>query len=293
MDNATARALCALNNEFYAREAVSFSATREAPWPGWRRVLEAMVARRDNDTDDSLFLVDVACGNMRFERFLDAEYPGNFRSIAVDSCDQLALDALKARDFRSGEVDYTHVDVVEQLLDTGARGLALSLGAKNADATVVFGFMHHIPGEKNRTNFLRALLDTVRSGGVAAVSLWRFMDDERLAKKAHGATVRAKSLVADAVSGRVPLDEGAGRTPFAEEAARSPLFAVDFAQFEAGDYLLGWQDDAAAFRYCHSFDDAEIARLIDSVSNATMLIDRFTADGKAGNLNEYLVFRKR
>ena len=283
MDNATARALCALNNEFYAREAASFSATREAPWPGWRRVLEAMVARRDKDAGDRLLLVDVACGNMRFERFLDAEYPGNFRSIAVDSCDQLALDALEACDFKSGEVDYTHVDVVKQLLDGGARGLALSLGAKNADATVAFGFMHHIPGEKNRTNFLRALLDTVRPGGVAAVSLWRFMDDERLAAKAHEATERAKSLVTDAVSGRTSLDDG---------MARSPLFAVDFMQFEEGDYLLGWQNDATAFRYCHSFSDREIEALVSSVAGRASLVDRFSADGKSGRLNEYLVFRK-
>ena len=318
MDNATARTLCALNNEFYAREAMSFSATREVPWPGWRRVLGAIAAAQleldsssralfssrvsdekcesahpagasscsecDNDADDSLFLVDVACGNMRFERFLNEEYPHEFLALAVDSCDRLALDALKTCDFDRSEVSYTHIDVIEQLLDGGTKGLAFSLGTKSADATVAFGFMHHIPGEENRTSFLRALLDTVRSGGIVAVSLWRFMDDERLAKKAHEATVRARSYVADAVSGRAPLDE---------EMARSSLFAVDFTQFEAGDYLLGWRDDVAAFRYCHSFNDAEIARLIDSVSNAATLIDRFTADGKTGNLNEYLVFGRK
>ena len=317
MNEATVRALCALNNEFYAKEAASFSATREAPWDGWRRVLEAIAAARTRagsserasfsscaldgeresicpgrapfcsthgtDADDCLFLVDVACGNVRFERFLDAEYPGDFCAIAVDSCDDLALSALRACDFGKGDVAFHHVDVIETLLDGGAQGLALSFGAKSADTAVGFGFMHHIPGEENRADFLEALLKAVRPGGVVAVSLWRFMDDERLAAKAHETTERAKSLVMDAVSGRTALDDG---------MARSPLFAVDFMQFEEGDYLLGWQNDATAFRYCHSFSDREIEALISSLAGRAGLVDRFVADGKSGRLNEYLVFRK-
>lgn len=317
MNEATVRALCALNNEFYAKEAASFSATREAPWDGWRRVLRHVAAARaraglgerasfssctsdgerepicsggapfcpahGNDADDCLSLVDVASGNMRFERFLDAEYPGDFCAIAVDSCDDLALSALRACDFGKGDVAFHHVDVIETLLDGGVRGLALSFGTKSADAAVGFGFMHHIPGEENRVSFLEALLKAVRPGGVVAASLWRFMDDERLAAKAHEATDRAKSLAADAISGRISLDE---------ETARSPLFAVDFMQFEEGDYLLGWQNDTAAFRYCHSFSNREIEALVSSVAGRASLVDRFSADGKSGRLNEYLVFRK-
>lgn len=352
MDVATARALCALNNEFYAREASSFSATREAPWPGWRRVLRCIVAAQGDEgisrggtfasgcqafdwrgegggdsrpsrigfeacTDgavpgstaskvrgraSTLSVLDVACGNMRFERFLDAEYPGEFLSLAVDSCDRLALDALSAYVFERAEVSYTHIDAIERLLDGGVQGLAFSLGTKSADAAVGFGFMHHIPGGENRVNFIRALLETVRPGGIVAVSLWRFMDDERLAKKAREATDRAQSYVTDAVVGHTPLDDGtdcvlpderAGRASLDEESARSPLFAIDFTQFEAGDYLLGWQNDTAAFRYCHSFSDEEIETLILSVGDRAHLIDRFTADGKAGNLNEYLVFCRK
>lgn len=44
MRNETIRALIELNNRFYSEHAASFSSTRQAPWPGWTRMLEA--ARR-------------------------------------------------------------------------------------------------------------------------------------------------------------------------------------------------------------------------------------------------------
>lgn len=37
MDTTTAQALIALNNRFYRDNAASFSATRSAPWEGWKQ----------------------------------------------------------------------------------------------------------------------------------------------------------------------------------------------------------------------------------------------------------------
>ena len=45
MNEATARALAAINTDFYRDHAAEFSATRTAPWPGWER-LAARAARR-------------------------------------------------------------------------------------------------------------------------------------------------------------------------------------------------------------------------------------------------------
>ena len=47
-----------------------------------------------------------------------------------------------------------------------------------------------------------------------------------------------------------------------------------------------------AYRYCHSFADSEIESLIADVANCALLVDRFKADGRTGDSNEYLVFRR-
>ena len=63
-------------------------------------------------------------------------------------------------------------------------------------------------------------------------------------------------------------------------------------QLEEGDYLLGWNDAPGTYRYCHSFDDSEIESLIAGVASNAHLVNRFRADGRANDSNEYLVFRR-
>ena len=98
------------------------------------------------------------------------------------------------------------------------------------------------------------------------MSFWRFLDDERLARKAHEATARARI-----------------------ELAR----AFDWTRLDAGDRLLGWQDRTDVFRYAHSFSDAEIDALIASLGDRAELIARFRSDGRSDALNEYIVLRAR
>ena len=66
MDTKFAQMLCQLNNDFYRDQAVSFSDTRHAKWPGWERCLKA-VSSVFLDQSNSVVL-DVACGNLRFEK---------------------------------------------------------------------------------------------------------------------------------------------------------------------------------------------------------------------------------
>lgn len=315
MELGTAHALCALNNEFYRRQSESFSATREASWTGWERVLASISqascggmepASSGVSRADRLRVLDVACGNFRFERFLAAKYEGAFYALGVDSCDAMALSALEGRDFGEGSVDYLHADVVGRLLEGDRRDGIFGLSARKEgsvefDVVVSFGFMHHIPGKRNRLALLRALVEAVRPGGIVAVSLWRFMDDERLARKARAITERVREGAAPKDEEAAPKDEGAalmdeGAAPKGSEADADPSGTMtprlDLSDFECGDYLLGWKGDSSALRYCHHFDDAEISSLISCVSGAAMLLDRFSADGKSGRLNEYLVFRR-
>ncbi|MDO5024875.1 MAG: class I SAM-dependent methyltransferase, partial [Slackia piriformis] len=133
MDTKTAEILCKTTADFYRAQAASFSATRTAPWHGWVRCVDVMaealgVAGRGVPSDaraqfsaveDSgcegavltgcatFSVFDLACGNLRFERFLEEALPdASLRIYAVDSCDELVASA----DGPSAPVTYESAD---------------------------------------------------------------------------------------------------------------------------------------------------------------------------------------
>lgn len=261
MDTATARALIELDTAFYRAHAESFSATRQAPWQGWRQV--AGLLRDRARTAGALSVLDLACGNLRFERFLSAELAGCTLAFhAVDNCPEL-VDAPAAE----SAVRLHTVDILGKLL-AGNDPLA---GIPRRDVAVCFGFMHHVPGFELRRAVLDALVDHTEPGGVVAISFWQFMHDERLARKARATT---EAHVAELPGGPCPAVPGG-------------------AALETGDYLLPWQDSEHALRYCHHFDDAEIDRLVATLpAGAVREIARFSADGRSGDLNRYLILER-
>ena len=235
--------------EFYARVAASFSATRGGAWPGWERVLEA--AR--SCMSDGMRVLDLACGNLRFERFL-AERAGAADVLAVDGCEALATDL-------PAGVRWRELDIASALLEEGA--LAASLGEEGFDLAVCFAFAHHLPLAEQRARLVAELASCLRPGGCAALSFWQFADDERLLAKAREASSRGRlalGLSADALG--------------------------------ENDYLLGWADERDAFRFCHHFTEDEIDALVSAAPFADE-IARFSADGREGSLNRYVVLAKR
>ncbi len=62
---------------------------------------------------------------------------------------------------------------------------------------------------------------------------------------------------------------------------------------DEGDYLMGWQNQEGLARYCHSFSDAEIDRLVSLVAPQACEQERFWADGKSDSLNCYVVLAVR
>ncbi len=230
----TARRLSDLTTQFYARSAASFSATRQSPWKGWERLIE--VCQIDGRADKRpLHVLDLACGNLRFERFL-AERVGTVRAWAYDNCDELVGQA-------PCPTTYTHLDLAEH---------PGRVSAPPCDLCVSFGFMHHLPTHAQRAALLSTLVEHARPGGWVAVSFWQFAHDARLLAKAR------------------PIEDG-----------------------EPGDYLLGWQDDAQAQRYCHSFEETQIDELAASVRGHAREEARFSADGRSKDLNRYLVLRRK
>lgn len=252
MNTQTAKILCAINSAFYRTNACSFSATRTAPWLGWATCLEA-VDGVSLDGRDAVSVLDLACGNLRFEGFFEHAFPDAKETFyAVDNCDELVPAVSSVR--------YRRLDVVSALLDG-----TLSDGLKEiprCDLAVSFGFLHHVPGIRCREDILSHLVRQTRSGGYAIVSLWQFMRDPNLAEKARATHARAT-----------------------EELALPAL--------DEGDYLLGWKNLPGEYRYCHSFSEDEIDALVESVAKEAMLVRRFASDGRTGNLNTYLIFRVR
>lgn len=260
MDRQTALALNELNARFYQTVHQSFSATRNSAWQGWDRLADLLEAEGFGSSS-AVSILDVACGNMRFERYLADRFPGaNFEFHGVDNCPQLADPNIVLR--------FDEIDLIQNLVDDvpllGAG--ACSASQAGYDLVVSFGFLHHVPGAPNRLNFLHRMVQHVKPGGLLTVSLWRFMANDKLASKARA--VRDQIACAD---GEVSLLQN---------------------KLEEGDYLLSWQDNGDVYRYCHHFEECELDRLVEELPSDCILLDRYFADGRDGQLNTYLILKR-
>lgn len=299
--NDVIRQLNALTSEFYAREAASFSATRQAPWHGWEGAWEAIAENDPAFASRPLSVLDLGCGNLRFERFLAKRVAGPLSICAVDNCAALAREGLdlyetscepddpyhtgdrlaracstlNAGAAPSASVTFQELDMVEALLDGT---LAEHLPHGSCDLAVAFGVMHHLVTFEHRAAVLESLIASLRPGGFAIVSFWQLLNDPRRAEKAAAVT--------------------------ADGRARHQL-----PPFAPGDFLLGWQHAENVFRFCHHTPDGEIDALLQACGVALHAdtapddpstpfdgpfheIARFSADGKTGNLNRYIVLQR-
>lgn len=312
----TVRRLNALTSDFYAREAASFSATRLAPWHGWEKAwgiiathdpVLATLARVDGahegelpSVTEPLAVLDLGCGNLRFERFLAKRVAGPVRVVATDNCPDLSSPAIgtlpaaasrargkcpgparakkedapgrEASPFDGVAVEFRALDIVEALLD-GTFADRLPHGT--CDLAVAFGLMHHLPTFALRARLIEGLLGSLRPGGFAILSFWQLLNDPRLAAKAVTTTAEGRAAL------RLPA-------------------------FRENDFLLGWQHAEGVYRFCHHTPEAEIDALLGAVrepgssahvAHASVAlpfreIARFSADGKRDDLNRYLVLRR-
>lgn len=243
MDENAARQLIALNNEFYRVNAASFSATRKTAWRGWGRVMDDLAAPPHA-------VLDVACGNMRFKRYLDER-------LDNDSFEYRALDSCSAFEASAPDVPFVEIDILEALLK--GESVAASVG-RQYDLVACFGFMHHVPGADLRFALMDDLVKLAAKNATVAVSFWQFARDPLFAAKARKAS----------------------------EAEGDRGYAL-----EEGDYLIGWDGGSSTLRYCHSFSDSEIDALADLCKSRAVVVDRFRSDGRTGEMNGYLVLRRR
>lgn len=251
-----------LNESFYRDNACSFDQTRQTAWPGWERCLCIGHTTGALPRYGGVRVLDVASGNLRFARYLAERLPGARVSYhGIDSCPELARDVRLPEGW---EVTLQELDVVDALLGEGPdEGLGARLKGGAADLVACFGFFHHVPTTEARRRLLQELLSYTRTGGLCCVSLWRPMSDRRIARRAR-------------------------------ESTRAGLRSLGLSEKELdkGDYLLGWQGRPDTWRYCHHFDEGEIDWLVRAAQGTAELTARFCADGKAGDLNSYLVLTR-
>ncbi len=125
---------------------------------------------------------------------------------------------------------------------------------------VALGLLHHVPTEARRTSLLRAMAGRLGPGGILAATFWRFRRADRLRRLELGPEAWAR-------------------------------YGVDPTDVEPGDALLSFGgDEDGAPRYCHFASDEEIDRLDAAVG--LPLHARYRADGREGELNEYLVWER-
>jgi tRNA (uracil-5-)-methyltransferase TRM9 len=197
-------------------------------------------------------VLDVGCGNGRLARFLSAEIPGELSYTGVDSSAKLLAHARRRLD--TGSYEWICSDVLTEL-DKTVKSRLFSL-------ITAFGVMHHVPSESLRQEFVNGLAELLSPGGYLVISLWQFERAESLRRKIVP-WKHYNALVSE------PVDE---------------------AQLEPNDYLLSWGKEQTAHRYCHSFTSSETEDFIARVP--LNLEQAFSADGRTGDLNRYLVFRR-
>ena len=103
--------------------------------------------------------------------------------------------------------------------------------------------------------------------------------------------VHASCAVGALACGAVARAYREGTPGRAKETTIRARAELGIPELPPNDYLLGWQDTQGLYRYCHHFDEPEIERLLAMVADSADLVSRFEADGKTGNLNEYVVLR--
>ena len=256
ISTSTAEQLSHITSEFYAQQAQSFSATRQAPWQGWQKCLEAMPQLL---AGEKLSVLDVGCGNLRFARFLCGEagiVPAKY--FAVDNCRPLVESGNVGG--QASQVTFIELDVIRSLFDDT---LFSQLTAPPCDLVVAFGFLHHVPGAEKRLQLLRTLLEKTKPGGFVCVSFWQFMNSQKLAAKAQETTAQGLRAL-----------------------------GIDASELEEHDYLIGWQGKAETWRYCHHFSQEELDKLLASLGSDVQVCAQFSADGKDNNLNRYVILQR-
>lgn len=254
MSPETAAALLRINRAFYEGRAAEFSATRDRPWPAWRRVAE--IFEEHGGGEGPRRVLDLGCGNGRLERFLAGRWGGRLDYLGLDASEPMLEIARVLGGGRFLRCDL----LAPRSLD--------ELPAGPFDFITAFGLLHHLPGFDRRFALLRAAARHLAPGGLLAVSFWQFGAVERFRRRML--PWRDYNLAAAEPIETRDLEDGDVLLAWGEVATTKSGVPV--------------------VRYCHWCPPDEADRLLAGLPLGP--VASFRADGKAGDLNLYRLLRR-
>ncbi len=165
MDENKIKETLTLNYEFYKTHAEEFSKTRQNPWDGWNKCLEIIDT---NTKKEQLSVLDVACGNGRFYKFLTDSSDHIISYLGIDNNDYMMVEALLKYEL----AEFKNMDV---LFD-------LDKIQNTYNLVVAFGLTHHIPGKEFRLHWYESLPRLLNANGILILTFWNLAEDERFKK---------------------------------------------------------------------------------------------------------------
>ncbi len=259
MDLETIEKINKLNQRFYKLTADPFSKTRQDSWPGWFEL-----AKRISffEIRKHLKILDLGCGNGRFAHFLYNQGI-DFEYIGIDSSPELLEKARKGFQDKSVKAAFYEFDLIR---DDWAFDLE-----SGYDLILLFGVMHHLPGETSRKKILTVCNKLLSNQGFLVFTTWQFLKSSHLQKRivfspdfdSKNSNFRRLSLDLD----------------------------FDLNKLGEGDYILDWQKEVIAYRYCHNYSEQEVLSLCQE--SGLQIYNSFEADGKEGDINRYYICKKQ
>ena len=229
-----AQQLRSLNYKFYINHANDFAKTRNYIQPGITKAIKKLLPYTN--------LLDVGCGNGRVLKLAhainkDCNYTGiDFSPMMMNSAPNLPNATFICFDITSPN----WTDVFK----------------KQFDSIVCFSVLHHIPGQNNRIDIISNMYSTLKPGGYCAISVWQFLQTERLRKKI------------------VPWKR----------------IGLTKEQVDYNDYLVDWKGGKYGIRYVHHFSIDSLKKICQGTG--FQIKDVFLNDGKKANLGLYTILQK-
>jgi len=241
MNKETIKRLQQLNKDFYSQRANDFSRTRKAAWFGWKKgwpiIFPSLPLKPRN--------LDLGCGTGRFGQFLIDNIDDQFDYTGVDESRELLREArIQFKEIKRLKFVHSRFEDFQ---------------GQPANAVVLFGVMHHIPGQINRQKQIVKLSKFILPNGFLIISFWQVEKQDNLIRR------RAR-----------------------DQVIRS--LGLDPTNLEPHDYLLPFGSKKNSWRYVHGFDQRETEKL--GFLAQLKLVATFEADGKTGKINRYLIWQK-
>ncbi len=260
MQKGLIKTLNQLNQDFYTQISEDFSASRNFSWQGWAEIIKHLPKK------ENLKVLDIACGNGRFVKFLKHNLHGSFSYLGLDNSKNLlriAQDKFKEQQFELFDLIKNYLKNEKVIFNT----------QEKFDLIVSFGLSHHLPSFEFREEFLQSLKNKLNKNGLIVISNWQFATEQNRFQKN---TLNWKKIIKNS---KINLWQKI-----------KLLFLL--LNLEKNDFLLDWRKGEKAnqvFRYCHHISEKEMIELIEK--SGLVVVDKFFADGKSRQLNQYFLLK--